>query len=486
MLKVDVVIIGGGIVGACIARELSKYYVKAILVEKEVDVASGVSKANTGIVHAGYNPEPGTLRAKLNILGSKLYESITKELDVPYKKIGSLVLAFEEEEVKALKKLMDRGKKNEVLGMRIIFKDELLNIEPHLNHDVIAALYATTAGIVNPYEMVIANIENAVENGLKVLLETTVTGIEIRNCKVTSVDTNKGKIRTELIVNAAGLYSDEVALMSGYCSFSIKPRRGEYMVLDKNVGTLVSRIIFPIPTPITKGIAITPTIDGNIIIGPTAEEIEDKADVSTTNEGLKRIYKGAKRLVPCISMGDVITSFTGLRAISNTDDFIISPSESVGGFINVAGIKSPGISASPAIALMVMEILQNQGLSLVPKEDFNPIRKGIHKFRYLSLEEKSALITRNPRYGRIICRCETITEGEVVEAIHRPIGARTVNGVKFRTGAGMGRCQGGFCGPRVVSILARELGLGLDKVAAKGFDSRILIGRKRRVRDKDA
>ncbi|KXG76969.1 L-2-hydroxyglutarate oxidase LhgO [Fervidicola ferrireducens] len=474
---VDVVIIGGGVVGCMIARELSRYQLKTVLLEKEDDVASGTSKANSAIIHAGYDAKPGTLKAKLNVRGNPLFDKICSELDVPFKRIGSLVVALNEEEIRVLEELMERGKTNGVPGLEIISREKLLEMEPNINRQARAALYAPTAGIICPYELTIALAENACQNGVEIKLNSPVLGIGVENEGVLAVRTPGETIYTRYIINAAGLFADEISRMAGAEDYRITPRKGEYLIFDRRFGGIVSRAIFPTPTKISKGILVCPTVDGNFFIGPNSNDVREKDDVAVTQQGIEEIIKGARKLVPDLPLKHVIASFAGLRAVSDTDDFVIMASKKVKGFINVGGIQSPGLSSAPAIAEMVLEILKEEGLELKEKSDYNPERPRIFKFRHLSSEEKRELIRKNPAYGRVICRCETVTEGEIIDAIRRPVGARSLDAVKRRTRAGMGRCQGGFCLPRVVEILARELGISPLEVTKSGSGSEILKGR---------
>lgn len=472
----DVVIVGGGVVGCCIARELSRYKLQVTLVEKNDDVAEGTSKANSAIIHAGFDAEPGTWKAKLNVLGNRMYPQLCEELDVPFKQNGSLVVAVGEEESKNLEILFEKGQKNGVKDLCIIGKNELLEMEPNLSSNVSAALYAPTAGIVCPYEFTIAMAENASINGVNFIFNAPVTGITQLDDESFIVKTSKGNIKTKYIVNAAGLFADEISKIAGAEEYTITPRKGEYLLFDKNYGDLVTKTIFPTPTKISKGILVAPTVDGNVFVGPNSNDIDDKTDTSVTDKGIEEIVNGGRKLVPGLPLNDTITLFAGLRAVSNTNDFIIEASKKVRGFINVGGIQSPGLSAAPAIAEMIVEILQDEDLKLDVKKDFNPHRPKKFRFRELDNDTRIELIKQNPAYGHIICRCETVTEAEIVDAIRRPIGARSVDAVKRRTRAGMGRCQGGFCSPRVVEILARELGVSPLDITKKGPGSEFLKG----------
>ncbi|WP_296972349.1 NAD(P)/FAD-dependent oxidoreductase [Tepidanaerobacter sp. EBM-38] len=473
----DIVIIGAGVTGCSIARELSRYDINITLVEKEEDVACGTSKANSAVVHAGFDATPGTWKAKLNVAGNKLYPALCEELDVPFKMNGSLVVAVNEEEVNALDELLKKGKMNGVNPLRIIGKDELHALEPNLNPDARAALDAPTGGLVCPYELTIALAENANQNGVKFWLNAPVTDIEVMGDYCFLVKTPKGNIKTKYVINAAGLFADEISKMAGAEEYTITPRKGEYLIFDKQFGNMVKKAIFPTPTKISKGILVCPTVDGNIFIGPNSNDIEDKYDTSVNAAGIEEIITGGRKLVPNLPLKNVITSFAGLRAVSNTNDFIIEASKLVKGFINVGGIQSPGLTSAPAIALMVKDILQDAGLDLKKKKDFIPHRPKKYRFRELGSEERRKLIEQNSAFGHVICRCETVTEAEIIDAIRRPVGARSIDAVKRRTRAGMGRCQGGFCSPRVLEILTKELGADPLEITKKGPGSNMLVGR---------
>ncbi|MDK2855270.1 MAG: glycerol-3-phosphate dehydrogenase [Bacillota bacterium] len=481
-LKADVVIVGAGIIGTAIARELARYELEVFLVEKEADVACGSTKANTAIVHAGYDAHPGTWKARLNVRGNAVFPQICRELEVPFKQTGTLVVALKEDEVPHLYELLERGHVNGVPDLEIIGREELLCREPNVNPKAVAALWAPTGGIVNAWELAIAQAENAVENGVKLLLQQPVTRIELEDGRVRTVFTPDFAIETRFVVNAAGRYSDEVARLVGQENFRIVPRKGEYYVFDKRFGHMANCPLFPVPTAISKGILVTPTVEGNLLIGPNAQDLEDKEDLRTTPAGLKEVLTQALELMPDLPVKDAITNFAGLRAVAKpSNDFVLGPAPGVPNFINAAGIQSPGLTAAPAVAEEVRDHLQEAGLELHGKKKFNPYRKRITPFRELSREEQAKLIEQDPRYGQIVCRCETVTEAEVVQALHRPVPCTTMDGVKRRTRAGMGRCQGGFCTPRVAAILARELGLSLDEVTKKGGASKLLLGRTKDI-----
>ena len=463
----DVVVIGAGVVGGMIARELAKYELKLCLVEKESDVAMGATKANSAIVHAGFDAKEGSMKAKMNVRGSILMENVAKELGVKYKRNGSLVVAFANERAE-VEAIYERGLKNNVEGIRIVEHDELLAMEPNLNPDLDCALYAPTGAIICPYELCIAAVGNAMDNGAELCLNFEVAAIDKIDGAYVIKAADGREVRAKYVINSAGMYSDKVAAMTGDCDFDVHPRRGEYMILDKECGSFVTKTIFHTPTKMGKGILVSPTVDSNLLLGPTAEDIEDKEDTSVTAEGYARIIKGALDNAANIPFNKVITSFCGLRSVGSTGDFIIKMNE---GVVTLGGIESPGLSSAPAIAEYVAELLAQNGADLKKKADHNPIRKPAHAFHEMSMEEKNEVIKKDNRYGRIVCRCEGITEGEIVEAIHTNPGATDVDGIKRRTRSGMGRCQGGFCSPIVVDIIARELGTSLENVTKFGKGS---------------
>ncbi|TCO75185.1 NAD(P)/FAD-dependent oxidoreductase [Marinisporobacter balticus] len=471
----DVAIIGAGITGTFIARELSRYKLRTVILEKDNDVANGTTKANSAIVHAGYDATVGSNKAKFNVLGNVMFDKVCEELDVPFKRIGSLVVAFDEEDMNTIQTLYENGIKIGVPDMEMIDAKEVKKMEPNLNDLILGALYAPTAGIVGPFELATALAENALDNGAELLLNNEVKRINKAKGGY-KIYTNENIINTKYIINCAGVYADHIYSMVTNSYFKIVPRRGQYYLLDKSAGDIVNKVIFQCPTKLGKGVLISPTVDGNIIIGPDAANLEDKEDVETTSDGLSFVQETAIKTCSKIPFNKNITTFAGLRAEPSTGDFIIEESAEAKGFINVAGIKSPGLSSSPAIAKYVVERVKSMAGHLDEKEDFNPRRRKRIRFAELSDEEKAEIIKKDPRYGRIICRCETITEGEIVDAIHRNAGAKTVNGVKRRVRPGAGRCQGGFCGPRVMEILAREQGKDMKAVVKEGTNSYILIG----------
>ena len=460
--EADVVVIGGGIVGTAILRELSKYDLRCLLVEKEPDVAVGTTKANSAICHAGFDAPTGTLKQKTNVRGNALYHQLQEELDLDIKWTGSLVVATNDEEIKHLQVLLERGRANGVPGLKILSREEVLAKEPNLV-TAQAALWAPTAGVMWPFGCAVAFAQCAVQNGAQVICDCAVTGFVKEDGAVTVVNTTKGAIRTKLVINAAGVYAEEIAKLAGDDSFTITPRKGEYILFDKMAASsLVYGAIFPCPNEKSKGIMVCTTTHGNTFIGPNANEQASKEDTSVTPGGMDEVIAGARKLIPNLPLGASITQFAGLRAVSSTGDFILGAS-GVPGFINAAGIQSPGLAAAPAIAEVVVEAVGRE-MYLRKKNGWNGRLPKKPAFNRMTASEKQRMIEKNRLYGRVICRCETVTEGEIVDAIRQPVGARTVDGVKRRTRAGMGRCQGGFCGPRVTQILARELGIPVEKV----------------------
>lgn len=461
----DVVIIGAGVIGCAVARELSKLDIRVCVVEKESDVCEGTSKANSAIVHAGFDAENGTLKAKLNVRGAELIPELSKKLDFDYKNNGAFVLCFDESQKDKLEDLKARGEANGVKDLEIISGDKAREMEPALTDEVADALFAPTSGIVCPFEMTLAFAENALANGVEFKLSTAVTGIS-ESGEVFTVSTNKGDIEARLVINCAGVYAGEIHGMVCDKPLKIVPRKGEYMLLDKEAGNTVSRTIFQLPTKMGKGILVSPTVHGNLIVGPTAVDIDDPENVSTTAEGLAEVKAKGALSVKNLPFNKVITSFTGLRAVGESGDFIIEETE-VSGFYDCAGIESPGLSSAPAIGEMLRDMVAEK-LSAVFKTDFIANRKGVIKITELSEDEQNKLIQSNPAYGTIVCRCETVTEGEILDAINRPLGATTLDGVKRRTRAGMGRCQAGFCSPKTMALLAEKLGIKINEVRKNG------------------
>lgn len=474
MFDYDVIIIGSGVSGSACARELSRYQVKACVFEKEEDVCCGTSKANSGIVHAGYDAAPGSLMAKLNVLGNEKMEQLSRDLDFPFKRCGSLVICQDSGDLPKLRALYDRGIKNGVKGLRILTGQEVLAMEPNVTDKVCAALYAPTGGIVCPFGLNIALAENAYANGVEFQFDTQVQ--KIRKLEEGYLlCTNRGDYRTKYVVNAAGVYADRFHNMVSEEKIHITARRGDYCLLDKSAGAHVSRTIFALPGKYGKGILVSPTVHGNLLLGPTAIDIVDREGTNTTREGLDQVLSRAGQNVKDLPMRQVITSFAGLRAHEDGHEFIIKELEDAKGFIDCAGIESPGLTSCPAIGEMVAGILKEK-MDLKEKESFIAARKGVLDPKTLTMEERNALIKEDPAYGNIICRCEMITEGEIVDAIRRPLGAKSLDGVKRRTRAGMGRCQSGFCSPKTMEILARELGVSMSEITKSGGGSSIIVG----------
>lgn len=474
----DVIVIGGGVIGSAVARELSKYRLDILVVEKNPEIGQGTTKANSAIVHGGYDAKEGSLKARLNVRGNQLYTRLSQELDFALERTGSLVVAFSEEEMAEIRRLYERGRMNQVEGLEILDRDSLLVMEPNLSKAAVGGLHCSSAGIVCPFNFTYALMENAIENGVHLRTQTQVLSIVKKNQGYELV-TTQGSFEARYIVNAAGLYSDRIARMAGDEDFTIHPRKGEYRILDKKAAGIVRKVIFQAPTEMGKGILVAPTVHGNVIIGPTAEDIDNVEDTSTTWEGIAKVDELSKKSVPSLDMRQSIRIFSGVRATTKQGDFLIYASAQSKGIIHAGGIDSPGLASAPAIAEYITELLAQKGLDLKINFSFNPYRRGIQAFTHLSRREQEERIAMNPAYGKIICRCESITEGEIIEAIHRPAGARTLDGVKRRVRPGSGRCQGGFCTPRVLEILSRELNLPMHRVLKEGADSVVLLEESR-------
>lgn len=482
----DIAIIGGGVIGCSIARELSKYKLKTVVLEKGTEVCQGTTKANSAIVHGGYDAKEETLKAKLNVKGNKMYTNLCQELNVEFKRIGSLVMAFDEENMETLDILYKRGLANGVEGLRLITdKNEIKILEPNITDKVIGVLLCESAGVVCPFDLNYALMENAITNGVELKTEHDVINIKKKeNCF--NIDTTKGVIKSNYVINAAGVYADEINKMIGGDEYYIIPRKGEYRVLDKSESKKINHVLFQCPSNKGKGVLITPTAHNNVLLGPTAVEVDDKEDISVSDYSLEFISNSAQKIIPKIDALKTITSFAGLRATPNTREFMIFASNKCKGFINVGGIESPGLTAAPAIAEYVIHILKNEGLEFIENESFNPYRKKAKPFRNMTKEEREEAIKADEKYNKIICRCEQVTEAEIVDAIHRPAGAKTVDGIKRRIRPGMGRCQGGFCGPRVVEILARELNISIEDVIKDKKNSKMILGKMKEERKETA
>lgn len=471
----DVVIIGAGVSGSACARELSRYNLSICVVEKEEDVCCGTSKANSAIVHSGIDCKPGTVMAEMNVRGNELIRQIHKELDFEFKQNGSLILCFSEEDMPHLHELYEQGIANKIPDIRILDAKELHEMEPNVSDEVVAAIYCPTGGIVCPFGMNIAFAENAADNGVEFKFNTEVKNIVKRSEQGYVLETNQGNIETKCVVNAAGVYADVFHNMVSASKIHITPRRGEYCLLDKTTGNLVHNTIFQLPGKYGKGILVTPTVHGNTLIGPTAIDHDDKEATNTTAMGLDNVCEAAKRSVPSVPVRQVITSFSGNRAHEDNHEFIIKELEDAPFFVDCAGIESPGLTSCPAIGERVAKIV-SELLQAAPNPKFNGTRKGVLNPKDLTKEEYAALIKEKPAYGNIICRCEVVTEGEILDAIHRTLGAKSLDGVKRRTRAGMGRCQAGFCSPRTMEILARELGVSQLEITKSGGDSKMVVG----------
>ncbi|HKM33364.1 MAG TPA: NAD(P)/FAD-dependent oxidoreductase [Lachnospiraceae bacterium] len=481
----DIIIIGAGVTGTAIARELSRYQREILVLERAADVCEGTSKANSGIVHAGHDALPGTLKARLNVEGNKRMEQLSGELDFPFKRNGALVLCFREQDEAGLGELLERGRKNGVEGLQILSANQVRSMEPGISEQVYKALYAPTGGMICPFGLNIALAENAYENGVTFCLQTQVKKIEKpQTGKLYRVLTNKGCFEAPIVINGAGVYADVLHNMVSSKKLHITARKGEYCLLDKEVGGLVSKTLFQLPTKTGKGALVTPTVHGNLLVGPTAMEVEDKEAVNTTGRGIDQVLMQAEKSVNNLPTRSVITSFAGLRAHGDhvnhdgNNDFLIQEAEDAPGFIDVAGIESPGLTCAPAIGAYVADMVQQIKPALL-KSNFLATRKGIPNMYLATEEERLRLIKSNPAFANVICRCEQVTEGEILAAIHRPLGATTVDGVKRRTRAGMGRCQAGFCLPKTVEILARELSEDISQITKSGEKSVYLTGRNK-------
>ncbi len=489
----DIIIIGGGVVGAMVARFLSRYRLDILLIEKEADIGMVTSAANSAIVHAGYDPLPGTLKASVNVAANPMWDSLAGELGFPFERRGDYVVAVGPEELPALDMLLEQGRRNGVPGMHIISADEMRRREPHLNSAVSGALWAPTGGITDPFQATVAAAENAVQNGVKALLDTAFEGFVMDGERIVGVLTSRGAFACRWAVNAAGLHSDDVMHAAGVRpEFHISPRKGEYFILDR-AEFVINNCLFPVPSQAGKGILVSATLHGNTIIGPNANLLDDKEDKSATPAGLDETWQGAHKLIPGLNTRHIIALFAGLRAHGNArsqdpsvdydHDFIIEIPSEVQGLVNLGGIESPGLTAAPAIACRVVELLKDAGEPLREKPDWQPIRAPRPRFAHMDHTERARLIAQNPSYGRVVCRCEMVTEGEILAEIHAPIPARTYDAIKRRTWLGTGRCLGSFDMPRVVDILARELGVEPTAITKKGPGSEFLVRRTKVVED---
>lgn len=476
----DVIIIGAGVTGSAIARELSKWQLRIAVLEKASDVCEGTSKANSGIVHGGFDAKPGSLKAKFNVLGNKMMEKLSQDLEFPFKRNGSLVLTFDEEGKDRLEELKKQGEENGVEGLCILNREQLKQLEPHISDEAKAALYAPTGGIVCPFHLTMALAENAAENGVEFFLNTKVENL-VKTENGYKIETDKGSYETKTVVNAAGVYADVIHNMVSGKKMKIVARKGEYCLMDKEAGNYVSHTIFQLPGVYGKGVLVTPTVHGNLLAGPTAEDIEDKEGIDTTAQGMETLLAKGGKSVENLPTRQIITSFAGLRAHmadfggEGDDDFVIGEAEDAPGFFDAAGIESPGLSSAPAIGEYVAEWIAAR-LSAKEKPDFKEKRKGMPNMAEADEEERKRLIAEDPAFANVICRCELVTEGEILAAIRRTLGATTLDGIKRRTRAGMGRCQAGFCSPKTVEILAEELGKDIGEITKTGGESRLLTG----------
>ncbi|MBR3143416.1 MAG: NAD(P)/FAD-dependent oxidoreductase [Clostridiales bacterium] len=471
----DIIIIGAGVTGAAIARELSRYEADVLVLEKDEDLCCGTSKANSGIVHAGYDAKSGTLKAKMNIRGNEMMPLLSRELDIPFKQIGSLVVCTDESQRSGIDELYQRGIANGVPGMKILERDEVKAMEPNISDTVVCALYAPTAGVICPFRLNIAMAECAYQNGVEFVFDSPVISITKKDDDFL-VTTPDDVYECKAVVNCAGCHSDDIHNMVSSCRLHITPRRGDYILLDRSTEGCVNHIIFPQPTKLGKGILVTPTVHGNTLVGPTAIDNDNKDEAPVTSEGISKVMEGSSRNMNGVPLKQVITGFSGLRAHEDGGDFILGEASDCPGLFDCAGIESPGLTACPAIGEYMASLISER-LSLSLKSGWNGICHDIKKPFELSDKERDELIKEHPEYGKIICRCETITEGEIIDAVRRPLGAKSLDGVKRRTRAGMGRCQGGFCSPRVMEIISREAGIPLSEITKNGGNSRILTGR---------
>ncbi len=478
-MKTDVVVIGAGAVGCAIARELSKYNVDVIVVDKNEDVGGDASKSNSAIIHTGYDAAPGTLESRLVVAANPMYDEIAEELDVPFSRIGAILPAITEEQFKQLPAIKEKAFKNHVYDVEYKSGKELLEMEPALNPEVKGGLWIPRESIIDPFILVQAMAENAYANGVQFILSAKVTDIKTENGKIRSVVTEKGEIETKYVINSAGLYCDEIAEMVGKADYKVVARKGQFYILDKNTSCQVEHIVLPIPTKVTKGKLMCPTIHGNMLVGPTAEDQDSKVDKSTSVEGLDSIAKDVRNLIPNVNLRDTITQYSGLRPNRNPEGLNFDMYDDLEGYINLSGVRSTGLTLSVAMGKYVVQQMLMTGADFELKENFIKERKGIIKFSEQPLEVQDALIKENPLYGNVVCRCETITEAEIMQAIHRPLGAKSVDGVKRRVRAGMGRCQAGFCGPKVIDILSRELNITPEEINKNNPGSYMVTGRSR-------
>lgn len=479
MIKTDVVVIGAGAVGCAIARELSKYQIRVMVVDKNEDIGGDASKSNSAIIHTGYDAAPDTLESQLVVAANPMYDEIVNDLDIPFKRIGAILPAITSEQFEQLLAIKAKAFKNRVYDVEYKSGAELLEMEPNLNPEVKGGLYIPRESIIDPFIFVQALAENANANGVEFLLNAKVTDIKTENGKIKSVVTTKGEIETMYVINSAGLYCDDIAEMVGKADYKVVARKGQFYILDKNTSCQVNQIVLPIPTKITKGKLMCPTIHGNMLVGPTAEDQPSKVDKSTSADGLASIATDVRNLVPNVNLRDTITQYSGLRPNRNPEGLHVDTYEDLYGYINLSGVRSTGLTLSVAMGKYVAQKMLEIGAEMTLKDNFIKTRKGIVKFSEQTREKQAELIQENPLYGNVICRCETVTEAEIMQAIHRPLGAKSVDAVKRRVRAGMGRCQGGFCGPKVIEILARELGVEPSEINKNNEGSYMVTGKTR-------
>lgn len=478
-MKTDVVIVGAGAVGCAIARELSRYQLDVIVVDKNEDIGGDASKSNSAIIHTGYDASPGTLESQLVAAANPMYDKLAEELDVPFKRIGAILPAITQEQFEKLPEIKHKAFLNRVYDVEYKTGEELLRMEPNLNPEVKGGLYIPRESIIDPFILVQALAENANENGVNFLLNTKVTDIRTENGAVKEVVTTGGTITADYVINAAALYCDEIAAMVGKADYKVAARRGQFYILDKNTDCRVNQIVLPIPTRVTKGKLMCPTIHGNMLVGPTAEDLDNKTDKSVTADGLGSILEDVKRLIPGVNIRDSITQYSGLRPNRNPEGLHVDVYDDLKGYINLSGVRSTGLTLSVAMGVYVADLMRETGAVMEPKKNFIERRKGVLRFYELDRGEQDEAVKKNPLYGKIVCRCETVTEGEILDCIRRPLGARSMDAVKRRVRAGMGRCQGGFCGPRVIEILARELGITVEEVNKNNEGSYMVAGKTR-------
>ena len=474
MQKTDILIIGAGAVGTALARELSKFKVKVLVCDKNDDVGGDASKSCSGLTSTSATMPVGTLECKIRTISHTMVDVLCRDLDIPIIHCGSIAPVLTDDQMEQVPKLIDRAWQNGVWDYEFMPREEILEMEPALNPNIKGGIYSPRDSQINQFLMVVAEAENAAENGVEFLLDCEVTGIETKDGRVRRVLTTKGEIEATWVVNAAGLHCDDIAKMVDECDFSVHPRKGEFYVLGHDTPVKVKHIISSVPTPKTRGVLVIPTTDDNLIVGPTADDVEDKTDRKTTREGLEEVRTKALEMVPGLCFGDTITQFVGARPARVPEGYNILVSEKAKGYVGISGIRSTGLTASMALAKYVIHEMQAAGLELERKSGWIRTRRGIVKFSDKTDAEKDALIAGDPRYGKIVCRCEQITEAEIVQAIHRPVGARTLDAVKRRVRAGMGRCQSGFCGPQVIAIIARELGIPECEVRKRGVAAYML------------